>query len=1042
MIPEYPLPTPQDVQAAFHQHLSSFNPYDVVCSVNINGWSTYPKTLRTRAANEVWFRIWEQSRKNEDNFLKCFGEIFLSDSKKWHVAWMLHELYDRGDYTDPAIIIVKAISIIVEFATLKKISEITVPAWDQTKNALRIDCGIKAQALHREIGDQINLELHKDNFNELYDKLIQNADFLMRRVSKIIIEEEKIRFELRRMLGNIDYERKIKDFYSAISEQTPAALISITALPEALLRPCLELLVDPALDISTGIQYEAAAILGRINDSRAAATILRCLEKYDLKHTNLRCNLIYALGNIPGADMTEAMITILKGPDEICVTTADRSSSYQQSRRWEKCEALWALGKHSIDDATVLPVLREFNRIEDREINIALAWAAAQIGIRQKKECGEIDSTIIEILNNLIQSDDHRVFEEAVYNMRQLELPDLANAARLAGLRTVPIMALKPSHIAFYELSETIIYQGSVKQPVVLAVTGDSGTGKTYFCNAILKGFRDIGEKDILYMMRDNPAHMHVFYRILGIKKLKEFFDPQHYENYPLNESEDDPDAFFDEFIEKHNDKKLIILDGWMDDAYFYQLVKIFYLKGRLDALVNFRTTLSTRRLNLEMREKTLEVVKTCLLCIEKPVLEETEFYRNGDVFIYNLDNSIGARIDAGQIKEVFSRQKIAAWSEFIKIGNFNERRLLQSHEHIFTKTTENIEVKKEKMHASMAQSIKINEDFFDRQLNDDEDPGNLLQTIILPMPINNCLFYTHGQIAVSTADGSVGIMVGFNDRIFYSSIGQKVIEGLAVTRDSFITLNKSEGVHQTSFKKMETRIIAGSEPKITAMTSDRGDIVVTGHDNGLVRVMDLEKEQITSACATREPIVSLFIDYQQTIFIMDHSNRLAVWRVAGNQIEWFDFGALDIIRLAKYPNDRFALITDGDMNWLSIFDIRKNQCFDYDTAIKGKVSAVYAYADGRIFIAALNDIDGKKISSLTTVNPLVSSSFIESIGSQEGLIKNLFAMGPRLLSYGEKGKSSIIKIWGSRFYVKTERDKLRLMPTDRLKPPYYWTIF
>lgn len=141
----------------------------------------------------------------------------------------------------------------------------------------------------------------------------------------------------------------------------------------------------------------------------------------------------------------------------------------------------------------------------------------------------------------------------------------------------------------------------------------------------------------------------------------------------PLSEEEDNPEEFLNQFLEENSDKKIIILDGCRDRYYFQRVIDLFYFRGKLDAVVNFRATFSTRRLNLEEREIALESVKTHLSFLEEPTFEDTLFYREGNTVLYDLDNSLSCRLNSQETQELFEKRRIDSWGDLIRIGDFKE---------------------------------------------------------------------------------------------------------------------------------------------------------------------------------------------------------------------------------------------------------------------------------------------------------------------------------------------------------------------------------
>jgi hypothetical protein len=337
-----------------------------------------------------------------------------------------------------------------------------------------------------------------------------------------------------------------------------------------------------------------ADVLARLADPRSADKLLAALERWHPRYTDLRSKIIYAIGNLRLRKTLPDLVAVLESPDSVQVGRGSRE--YAKSRHAEKREAVWALGKLGCDALDAVPQLGRYADSNDRDVRTHLAWTMGEIGRCQKDTSGGIDAGILITLLRLLTSRDNQVVEEAASALRAVGMPDFLNTLYLRDFTTTPMLSLKPSRTGLYELSETILHLVSLKTPVVMAVTGDSGTGKTYFCQAIADGFAGIRAHEILYLMRDR-THDKTFDRMLGIQWLRQHVEPVYYEDYPVPEVKDDPDGFFEQFIHANSNKSLIILDGWRDEAYFHPIITKFYLRGYLDLLVRFQTTYSTRRL-------------------------------------------------------------------------------------------------------------------------------------------------------------------------------------------------------------------------------------------------------------------------------------------------------------------------------------------------------------------------------------------------------------------------------------------------------------
>jgi WD40 repeat protein len=649
-------------------------------------------------------------------------------------------------------------------------------------------------------------------------------------------------------------------------------------------------------------------------------------------------------------------------------------------------------------------------------------------------------------LMNLLQAHESNVFEEVAYSLKKLDMPDFLHSLYLRSIETIPILALKPSSTGLYELSETLFHLMSVKTPVVMAITGDSGTGKTYFCEAIKHGFGELEEDEILYLMRDNPAHLNLFNRMIGIKLLREYVDPQYYQDYPFTDDADNPVDFFNNFITQYSNKKLIILDGWMDRAYFYQAIRAFYENGYLDIVVNFRTTFSTKRINLEEREGMLERVKTCLSYVEEPVVEDTEFYRDGNVLVYNLDNSIPSRLQQEDMCEIFARKKVDTWGDVIRVGRFKKDIMTLQREEITTSShRKSITSEIDSFILKDTHECTPREAGFSRVLNEDvEDFPNLLQTIKLPdVTPSRIAFYTHGQIAFCGYDGSVGILFGLNDRILCTDTHQYTVIRLGTVGDDIFSVDVEGNLKCTSFHKNSINTIQYSGARICSMATRHAGQMVTGHVDGTVRFWDLQSRELKKIKAHQDAVTAVTFDRYGKIFSGSTDNYIKVWDTENDIVTTIDWRA-SITMIDAYPGGRVVISAQSNKeSWIGILNIKTNVCNKFYMRERAMVNFIHAYLDGRVIAGITESVDDRASSSVIVVDPLPSPQYYARVGEHGSDIRDCVTMGPRIISLSTENKNEhTLKIWGAEHYVKMEHDKLKLMPSDKAKSPYYSTIF
>jgi WD40 repeat protein len=579
-------------------------------------------------------------------------------------------------------------------------------------------------------------------------------------------------------------------------------------------------------------------------------------------------------------------------------------------------------------------------------------------------------------------------------------------------------------------------------------VTGDSGTGKTYFCDAIINGFGDIQKEDITYLMRDNPRDMYAFNRMLGIKLLKELRDPQQYEDYPCAEDDDDPDSYFSDFMKAHAHKKLIILDGWMDRSYFYQVMKVFYMRGHLDVMVNFRTSYSTKRFNLEDRERALDAVQTCLTYVEDPTLEDTPFYRNGDVLVYNLDNSSNSRLQTEEIIEVFSRCKVGTWIDYIRIGSFGETaQSLPVAEERITSQRVKPGIVTACLETGHKKTFTPSEARFMRVLNKDEQYPRLLETVQVPnIAPQRVALYTQGQIACSGYDGTVGILSGLNDRVFYVQLSTTPIPWLAVIGERLFTVDESGRVCLVSLSDAEILDLGHVDVPVSAVASDRDHRVVTGHIDGSVMLWDIGSMQRMVIGDRSAPVNAVAVDRTGRTFSGHDDGSLNAWRRERSQALVYQLPGA-VCHLDIYPGDRLvvgvcSMTGHTNTTCLHYVDIAKG-ISTVAGPFDGRVTAMTAYFDGRVFAGVTENGARDSHADVVVCDVREGDANMMRIGTHGREIRDCMVMGPRIITCGsDEQYGNDLKIWGTARYVHSEREKLRFLAGTHKKPSFYRTLF
>ncbi len=1013
--------------------LKNYDCYDVYFLDNKGKWNKNPETLKDIISSEVWFRIWASSRcSNNEETLDLFKPI-LNNAYFQDLMSKFTNIADgmEIDITD-TLITFEILYVLIEYQIYILNTEKYIPDWNYQEKKIQNEYLIRLDNFKKNLKNILSDPILFDSFFHIHKELTKNN--LFNSISVTINEE--IKFYEQQILhkAKLEEPRKITQIYNFLSNKIDFDIASAVTKKQALIRPFLRALNDATNLVPVGLQFEIVSILGALKDPRCARTLFNLLKNTSLEYINLISNIIYTLGNLQFNEMSEYLKMILQLPDYI-----DLSSGYKQPIYDIKSETIWSTGKLGISGINLINEMVKYISHKDNIIKIALAWAMAMIGIKEKKEEGVVDLEILTTLLGLLKDKDKKVFEESIYGLKVLGFYELIDNLNLNNIPATPILALKPSSIGLYELSETIYHLVNLKKPVVIAVTGDSGTGKTYFCESIRYGFGDISKDDILYLMRDNPAHRTIFSRMIDKKFTKDFLDPQYYTIETMDERNLEPFQGFFDFIRQNSHKKLIILDGWLDEIYFYQVLKTFYIYSYLDCIINFRATYSTRRINLEEREGILERVRDCLRFVENPPIEETEFYRNGDVFVYNLDNSIGSRLSADEIKEVFSRKKVRLWAEHIRIGNFEkELRELKITEETLNRRTEDFVIQNDGKIESEEEAIEIYNEHFFRIINSDivEKPI-LLQKIRLKKSIPEKISrYAPGVIAYHNTNGIVGILTGINDQNYFTQIKENKIYDHCIYNDLFFAIGEESKIYAFDFSKNLLRTLKISASPLSAIATDRNNIIATGHQDGTIRLWDINSEMTYLLKGHKNSIISIVIDKKGIIVSNSSDGELRLWNLHKNSIKIYNnmnFNT-NLIGLER-PSGNIIFVKrnnvvrlDPENETVKIISLPNYIepiafCPYYD----GRIFAGYRKEDRTYFIV----IEFKK-----------DKGFYNTIRIDINKINGITAMGPRIIISGMDNDGAIIEILGSEDYVRGEIEKLKILKNSKRRFQYHSMIF
>jgi len=990
-------------------------------------WAENPEKLRDRISHSFIFYISSLSEEDRALFFTRAFSPFLTDSRR-PIAGKIAASRAAASVSS-VLAVFESLLWILEFEAWRVNAEAPAPEWNPEARAFQAESRAAQRSLEESLASLLSTEERKE-FLETKAEVIKSAAELLTPFIRLIAEEQRHSVALERLVEESSDLKRREEAYSLILERIQPPLGIVTQIPPALFFPCLRLLLDSRIDPESGIPYLASLILSVFQDPRSSQPLLQALSHYPLGYTKIRENLIYTLGNLKEKKAVDALVEVLEAADEITETAAGRTTACLLLEQKE--EAIWALGKIGLGAVRAIPALARTADHPSPKLRTYLAWTLGELGKAQKVETGGVSADVIIALLKLLKDKNRQIFEEAVAALRKIDLPEFIHSLYLYHVGAVSILGLKPAQRGLFELSETLHHLLRTKKRTIMAVNGDSGTGKTYFCQAIADGFAGVRPDEILYLMRDSKRGQKVFNRLLGLAWLKKHIDPCYYQDYPVSEDEDNPEAYFRKFLEENSDKRLIILDGCRDRHYFQRVIDFFYLQGELDIEVNFRAHFSTRRLNLETREFALESVKLHLQFLEEPALEDTSFYQEGLVILYDLDNSLGSRLDREETRELFERPRVDSWGELIRIGDFHgETVTIPCRQEKLDLEEKELQVWEEDWPETQTSAIAPAEKRLKPILNEDlKSEPNLLKEIplddIRPARLR---FYAQDQVAGSGEDGEVFVLTFLDNRVFHTRI--EGIADFALLGRTFVLSVPGQGLFSLSFERDELVEWQGVDlypEKITGLPPDR---LVTAHRDGSIRVWDSLEKKVMAFDAGMTPLTALAVDQAGRIFGADKTGKLRQWDLEKRTVRDYSGSGAAVRFLRYYPLGKLLAVEDGPTggsDCLRIIDFAALTSRSIPLPPGKTVNGLNVYHDGRIIAATsgATDKDSSRRKNLLVLSPGESGCSILPMSGHAGGTKDCLTMGPKIITCGpDSDGAPSLRIWGSEFFVRTELSKL-----------------
>ncbi|MBN2246651.1 MAG: hypothetical protein JW755_12475 [Candidatus Aminicenantes bacterium] len=1039
--------------------LDKFNPKKIIFLDEHGLWRENPSRLNQRVSNEILFFLWSLNKKQRIFFIafvifplaqkfwktvKWIKISYISEHKctKTNLDEQIFKIYKDSPLPTKArlfSIILDAFVWFLGYETIRVSASSFVSDWDNEGQKQRQEWKNKILFWDNLIqtlppGIDVNgfistsLEKTKQYFPGAIDSLL-----------KTIADEERITDSIKRLSNKIKTVYDQDEISSLIIEkiQPPTGIVTHTS--PGLLHPCLDLLKDDRFDICSGIAYQSSVILSILQDPRSTEGLLQAMEGVSLQFTKIRENLIYTLGKLKASDAISTFAQILDSPDEI-VSSEPGKPLQSHLLIEQKAEVIRSLGEIGLDAVTCLDLLIKYTDHKSDKLKTYLAWCLGDIGYEQKKSLGGVSADILITLLKLMKIKSRQVFEEAVHALKKIEMPEFVHALHLYDVGAVNILGLKPANRGLYELSETIHYLIKTQGRAVIAVNGDSGTGKTYFCQSLMDGFGDIRPAEIIYLMRDRKKDQKIFNRILGLKWLKDYIEPSFYQDYPVSEEEDDPFAYFQKYIDENRDKKLIILDGCRDGTYFQRVIDLFYIYDILDIEVNFRATFSTRRLNLEEREVALESIKTHLSFLEEPILEDTKFYQEGKILIYDLDNSLSSRLNRRDIKELFQKTRIPAWGELVMLGEFpQEKGVLKFDRKDLQVQAEKFTLKKLNWPGEQGYHFQAKERKFHLDLNNDTGthPHLLFSLEADDLEPSYLRFYAQDQIAGAGRTGKVFILTFIDNRIFHIDIDE--ISEIRLWGRDLYTLGRDGNLAHVSFEQNTLTLFNPMGSPACSLIPIAHKRLITGHQDGTLTFWNLSEHAVSVILAHEQAVSSLTCDYYGNYFSGSSEGNLKKWDLVNSTTHTWSGIPGKITKLYGYNQDTRIVISreeaDPDNSFsrdqikIILLKDQEEQMTVFSPHFMDDLSGLNVQKDGRIICSFSSHNKIENSNSLVIFQPRENECTYSLLPGQQTKTTDCIVMGPKILSCGQDaGGEYTLKCWGTEYLVKMELKKLKMV--------------
>ena len=423
-----------------------------------------------------------------------------------------------------------------------------------------------------------------------------------------------------------------------------------------------------------------------------------------------------------------------------------------------------------------------------------------------------------------------------------------------------------------------------------------------------------------------------------------------------------------------------------------------------------------------------LESLRNHLSFLEEPVLEDTLFYLEGRVFLYDLDNSLDCRLGSQDIRELFSRARIPDWGNLIRLGEFPSHAWTPISKSVpLQPDSETFSLRTESWSSVSSQSFKHRERIFCPEINQDtQNTPNFLLSIDLPsiQPVQLAR-YAENQVAGRGNAGQVFVLTFEDKHLFWTE--EKNIEAMTFLGRDFFLLGNDGAFACLSFEKGERSILQKTSSPGKAAAPYLSTKVITGHEDGTLRLWDIKEKTVTILEGHSDGILSLCSDYSDHVYSSSRDGTLRRWDLKE--------GRCLVVRTPSAA-PRIVMGPGGLVYAVGPEPGGKGGAFLEAVDFKNDLSRSYSLpwpipsfcrtTDTRLIITLENTGDLPPPGTILLFSPRENSSKAAFLAGHSHITRDCLLCGPGILTCGrEKNGGFNLKLWGGKNFVRSRRDKM-----------------